>query len=234
VGGIPGARRHVGGLPRARRRCVGVFWEALIYSLGDAESSLGDAESSLGDAESSLGDAESSLGDAESSLGDAESSLCDAESSLGDATSSLGDAESSLGDAESSLGDAESSLGDAESSLGDAESSLGDVQSWEADVTAAHNAEVELEERRNERKEAIVQINRDTRDERDRTHSLRDRRAAQVRAVSMLTPDRCGLAPCQGRVGTPNIPISETTKFAVAPPRPAQPVEPPQQIRPDS
>ena len=55
-------------------------------------------------------------------------------------------------------------------------------QSWEAGVTAAHNAELELEERRQERKEAILDINKETRDERDRTHSLRDRRAAQVRA----------------------------------------------------
>jgi hypothetical protein len=53
-------------------------------------------------------------------------------------------------------------------------------QSWEAGVTAAHHAELEEEQRRQERKEAILDINKETRDERDRTHSLRHRRAAQV------------------------------------------------------
>lgn len=52
--------------------------------------------------------------------------------------------------------------------------------SWEQEVTAAHDNELLSEEQRRERKTAIDEINRETKDGRERTQTLKERRQAQV------------------------------------------------------
>mmetsp|Transcript_40716 Transcript_40716/g.77737 ORF Transcript_40716/g.77737 Transcript_40716/m.77737 type:complete len:209 (-) Transcript_40716:325-951(-) len=52
--------------------------------------------------------------------------------------------------------------------------------SWEQEVTAAHDNELLSEEQRRERKTAIDEINRETKDGRERTQTLKERRQAQA------------------------------------------------------